>query len=296
MRWMFIFLCVSCASSHKSNSSLKNQGELTNIQFKKEKPLAAHEVKDYYDFNGSTAKSVMATETINHLDEKDLDAVESNKDPLLMISVSCAKSQLNEAFELASAHFNKFQKIPAYWNLIGNCHLVGNDFRKALLFYNKALELNPQFTPSLNNIGVMYLRQNQDAKALLAFQRALKSAKFSSTPRLNLSRLYLKYGLAELAIPLLRGFNPDQTKDIEILHAQASALMMLVKYEAALSFYLRMPRSTWDRPDIGLNVALTYFALGKKNDALDVFSNLGAIKDSNLKKYYAAVKIKLGQN
>ena len=92
---------------------------------------------------------------------------------------SCYAKNFEQAFKVAESVYDSHQNLPTYWNQVATCYLLQGNERKALLFYNKALEVTPQYVPALNNIGVMYEKNGQDQKALVALQRALKNGKFT---------------------------------------------------------------------------------------------------------------------
>jgi len=167
-------------------------------------------------------------------------------------------------------------------------------FRKALLFYNKALEVSPNYVPALNNIGVMYSRQGLDQKALVAFERAYKQSKFTKTPRYNLARLYLTYGLVEAAVPIFQSLLNNSPNDVDILNALATAFFIQSDFQKAILYYKKIPQREWANPEIGLNISLVLKKSGKLEDAKKVFKMVRYPINENLKKYYASVKAQIG--
>lgn len=292
----FLTFLVSCSSSQVGQNNSTSAGSVKSDAFKKERVLSKTEVKDYY---GSTTKSqnpALQDETLDRLTDDEMGDVKSDNDPLIEISLLCAKGDFDRAFSLASKSFNQFQKIPSYWNLIGNCHLNQGSYRKALLFYNKAIEGSPGYVPSLNNIGVLYSRQGDDQKALIAFERANKQSKFAKTPRYNLARLYLRYGLSESALPLFQGLLNESPQDVDLLSAVGSCYFMMSDYQRAISFYDQIPKKYFELPEIGLNVAVTLKKIGKAEEASKVYGDINTPKTKDLQDYYVAVGQQLGAN
>lgn len=288
---LILVILVSCASKNKAT---KVSETVTNESFKKEKPLTNAQVPDYYKDMFKTMSPALQDETVDRLNEAELSKLSSSPDPLLDLSLKCLRGDFKSAFNTAAVHFNRYQKVAAYWNQVANCHLNSGSHRKALLFYNKALEVKPNYVPALNNIGVMYSRQGQDQKALIAFEKANKESKFSKTPRYNLARLYLAYGLVDLALPLFQGLLSESSGDVDLLNAVATSYVMKGDYERAKSYYQNIPKTEWARAEVGLNLALTLKKLGQGAEAEKVLSAVAPPKNSGLKRYYAFVKSLLG--
>lgn len=288
-----LLFLASCATT--KDKPVKSESQIVTKQdFHKEKPLTMSQVPDYYEGTRPVLSPALQDETLDRFTSAELETMKNTGDPLLDIAASCHRRDFKTAFELASQNFDKYQKIPAYWNQVATCHLNSGNYRKALLFYNKALEVKPDYVPALNNIGVMYARQGQDQKALVAFERANKQSRFSKTPRYNLARLYLTYGLAESALPLFNSLLNEAPKDVDLLNAIGSAHFILSDYQKALSYYQQIPQTEWQKPEIGLNIALTLKKVGRTGDAEKVFDMVGKPQSNDLKRYYVSVKEQLG--
>lgn len=284
---------VACSTTNEKDSTKRHE-TVSNESFKKERPLSSTEISDFYQGNAKSMNPGLQDETLDRLTPAELSEINASADPLMDISVRCGQRDFEGGFAIASKHFNRYQKVAQYWNLVANCHLNQGSFRKALLFYNKALEVSPNYVPALNNIGVLYSRQGQDQKALVAFERANKQSKFSKTPRYNLAKLYLTYGLTENARPLFQSLLQTSPKDVDLLNAVGSTYFLMSDYNRALSYYQQIPKSEWTRAEIGLNLALTLKKVGKTTDAKKVFSSVKDPSSANLRRYYAAIESQLG--
>lgn len=293
MKYLIPLLILSACSSGPQKSAAPEES-LTNQSFKKIKPLSSSQIPDYYSGKIASLNPALADETMDRFTVEELKEVNTSVDPLLDMAVRCSKQDFDGAFNVASKFFLQYQKVAPYWNQVANCHLNQGSYRKALLFYNKALEVNPNFVPALNNIGVMYSRQGMDQKALVAFERANKQSKFSKTPRYNLARIYLTYGLAEFALPMFQSLLNESPSDVDLLNATGSSYFILSDYGRAYGYFQKIPQTQWGRAEIGLNIAVTLKKLGKKKDALDVFNLVQLPENESLKRYYASVKNQLG--
>jgi tetratricopeptide (TPR) repeat protein len=286
-----IFIAACSTTQEKPKQAPET---ITNEAFKKERALNNSEVADFYQGNMKALSPALQDETLDRYTDSELKTINTSGDQLLQISVMCSRGQYKDAFKVASQSFDKYQKVAPYWNLVANCHLNAGSHRKALLFYNKALEISKNYVPALNNIGVMYSRQGQDQKALVAFERASKEGKFSKTPRYNLARLYLTYGLAEKALPIFEGLLNEAPQDVDILSATGSAYFLTGDYQRAVSYFRRIPQSEWRRPEIGLNLAWTLKLTGDDKTAKQVFGLVSKPGNSELRRYYDVVSNQLG--
>jgi tetratricopeptide (TPR) repeat protein len=291
--YLLLFFLVACSSQTKKDPT-SNVEAITNENFKKEKPLSSSQVSDFYSLPSVPTSGALQEETLDRLSGPDLQKLPATQDPLIGISTYCGQGRFQEGFSLASKNLDKYQKIPAFWNLVANCHLNQGNHRKALLFYNKAFELDQNYVPALNNIGVLYQRQGQDQKALVAFERAHRSSKFSKTPRYNLAKLYLKYGLVEQALPILNGLLESVPEDLELRDAVGSAYFMAGDYRLAVSHFQRLPPSVISRPEVGLNFTMSLLKLGQIDAAKKVMAMISKPKGQEMKSYYAQVASQLG--
>jgi len=291
--WLLLTL-VACSSTPEKKKSIPPE-KVTNEAFKKDKALNSKDVPDFYNGKIQAINPALQDETIDRFAAPELASMEQTTDPLLSIAINCLQGDFNQGFSIASKNFDKYQKVAVYWNLIGNCHLNQGSHRKALLFYNKALEVSANYVPALNNIGVLYFRQGQEQKALIAFERASSHAKFAKTPRYNLAKLYLRFGLAESALPLFQGLLSSAPQDVDLLNAVASAYFLMSDYQRAQENFSRIPKEQWENPEIGLNLAMTLKKLGRNDEAKEVFSSVAKPKNGELKRYHAVIAAQLGE-
>lgn len=294
MKYLFPLIFLAACATTKETHTISSPDKVTKEDFKKERPLSNSQVADYYDGIRISLSPALQDETVDRFTDAELAKVTPSTDPLLDMALRCQKGDYQGGFNVAAQYFNRYQKVAIYWNQVANCHLKSGNPRKALLFYNKALEVSPDYIPALNNIGVMYSRQGQDQKALIAFERATKKAKFSKTPRYNLARLYLTYGLTESAQPIFESLLNESPKDVDLLNAVGTAYFFQSDYRKAMSFYQSIPKNEWKRAEIGLNLALTLKKLGNLDEGQKVLSQVGTPRNAKLKRYYKTVEEQLG--
>lgn len=286
---LFLTACASAPEKRNTKAPV-----VKNEVFQKPKALKNSEITEFFQGNEKSLNPALQDETMDRFSKDEIASVKSGGDPLVEMSVRCSQKDFTGAFDIASKNFNQYQKVAPYWNVVANCHLNQGNYRKALLFYNKALEVSPNYVPALNNIGVMYSRQGQDQKALVAFERANKQSKFSKTPRYNMAKLYLTYGLAENAQSVFESLLSGSPNDVDLLNATAASYFLMSDYNKALELFKRIPQSEWARAEIGLNLALTLKKTGNAKEAGQVFAKVEEPRSANLKRYYSTIEKQLG--
>lgn len=283
---------VSCASTGSKNENVDLEN-VTNADFQKERPVPYTKEQDYYKDVKDEYSKALNDETLQLLEDLD-NSEESNGDVLAQISRYCYAKKFNEAFSTADKNYDKFRNNPIYWNQMGSCFYLKGENRKALLYYNKALELNSSYVPSLNNIGVMYVRQGEDQKALVAFERAKKDGSFSKTPRFNMGQLYLKYGLFKQALSTFTSLYQMNRSDIDILNGLATAQLMSGDFSNSVKTFSSINSSWQERHYVGVNYALALFLAGNKDKAQDVFDDVDKDKLGPWSEYYQSVAKYIG--
>lgn len=288
-----IFL-TACSSSKKAGENI-DPDKVSNEAFKKERPLIFGAGNDYYASDLKVENPGLQDETIDRLNSDELNQIDPKSDELLGLAVVCAKGDKDDSRKLIDSLYQKYQNYPSYWTQVANCYLKQNEYRKALLYFNKALEISPSYTPALNNIGVLYYRQGQEQKAFVAFERAGKSSRFSKTPRLNLAKLYLSFGLADQAFPIVNGLVNQSPNDNDLIVTLGNVYFLKAQYQDALKQFFRLDQKLWSQADIGLNVSYSLYKVGKKKDAENVLDKIDKPKDSSLKTYYEEMKSLIGE-
>ncbi|MEX0797952.1 MAG: tetratricopeptide repeat protein [Bacteriovoracaceae bacterium] len=289
---LLLFACAlaGCATGGKKKIALE---DVTNEDFKKPAQAKYEEDKDYFKDVDMEEAGALKDESLYRI--KDFDAsVGDDNDVITQIIYKCYQREFDEAFEAVAKAHDKYRGNPSYWNQVGTCYLLKGSSRKALLFYNKALEFNPGFAPALNNIGVMYRKKGQDQKAEVAFSRAIQSANFSKTPRFNLAQLYLDYGLYKDALGHLTPLERNSGKDVDVLSALGSAYLMAGEYDRSANYFQKINSDHYEKPYIGINAALAFYKTGNKKLARDVLEDMDREDLGPYKKYYEQSAKKVG--
>lgn len=293
MRFLFsilILLVVTSCASKKGSQSV-DLDDVSNADFKKSSEVSYENKEDQFGKVDIKESEALNEESIQRLsDPSDI----PTKTVLDEIIVACYEKDFEKAFSLIRENNNKYRQHPIFWNQVGTCYMLQGERRKALLFYNKALEFKSSYAPAFNNLGVMYRSENDDQKALVAFTRSKKSNNLSRTPRFNLGMLYLEYGLYNHSIAMLKGLNNVASNDIDVLAGLGTAYLMKNDLKSANAYFSKIDNDFWERPDIGINYALLNYLINNTEKARDIFSEVNKEKLGAWAQYYNEVKNRIG--
>lgn len=285
---LIFLLLVGCATGGKKKEVALE--DLTNEDFKKPAQARYEEDKDYFKKVEIKNAGALKDESLYRLE--DFDGSVESTDVITRLVRKCYEGDFEEAFSMVSDEHDRYRDNPSFWNQVGTCYLLKGSKRKALLFYNKALEFRPSFSPALNNIGVMYRKDGEDQKAEVAFTRAIQSSNFAKTPRFNLAQLYLDYGLYRDALSHLKVL--ENSKDVDVYAGLGSAYLMGGEYKRAAAYFDKIDPDFLERPYIGINAALAFFKAGKKEKAKDTLDDIDKDSLGPFKQYYEESAKKVG--
>jgi tetratricopeptide (TPR) repeat protein len=225
-----------------------------------------------------------------YFSERGASLIEVEGDKTVNISSKCQDSKFDEAFKEADEVYLKNKNNAFYWNQIGICYYLKSDFSKAILFYNKARDLDSKLDAPVNNLGVVYQKQGRSQKALAAFKKASEMNTFSQQSVYNMAQLYLHFGALGKALPTYEALLKKFPQDVEFNSAMASAHLQRGDFNNALSIYsYTLPKDIFTAPQFGLNYAVALKFAGKKDEALAVLAKVGP-SVGDLKEYAQKVE------
>ena len=190
--------------------------DVDNEDFRRIKPVPYRPNQDNFSGLDVTTDS-LARESIARLPEGKLYDLKDSEDLINQILSACYRHDFGKANQMMQDVYRSYHKHPTYYNAVGTCWLLQGKPKKAMLFYNKAREIDPKFAPAYNNMGVIHQKEGKDQSAILAYEEAVKYSSFSRTPNFNLAQIYLHYGMADKALNLARGIYADNPKDSDVI-------------------------------------------------------------------------------
>jgi tetratricopeptide (TPR) repeat protein len=99
--------------------------------------------------------------------------------------------------------------------------------------YHAALRIFPQYTKCLDNLGVLYRKENNIDEAIKMYKRSLEIDRFGEVARGNLGLAYLAKGEPEAALGAFEILKNSKSNP-EGYYGAARALAQLRRYEEAL--------------------------------------------------------------
>ena len=284
---VLILILSSCASQKTKEKSID---EITNEDFKPVKVVR-------YTRSDDSLKNIKAVLS-EQLNKESLQRVykydgEFKVDSLLdQLVAFWHQKEFKKAKDLVRTHSRKFIKNPIFWNQVGSCFVLEKDYRKALLFFNRALSIKGNYAPALNNLGIMYLRKRDFSRALVAFKRARKENRFSKTPNFNLASLYLQFGQYELALSSLKPLASSSTTDVDVLNMVGTGFLMKNDAKQAVSWFEKIPTEFLEKDHFGINYALALYQSGQNKKAKDIWEDIDV--SQHYSEYYKLVGRHIG--
>ena len=188
----------------------------------------------------------------------------------------CHAGEFEKANTIFKSQLDKNLKNYVYWNQISTCYILQEKYTQAKRFLDLALGMaksNKQKASVLNNFGVIQLELENFDEARNYFKKAIELDKSALTPKYNLSQIYLKFGLHRNANEQLEYLLKKNSKDIDFLNSYAHLQLMEKRYTKALKFFDQIPESYRSRDDISTNLGMSYFMLGKLDQAKKTLEN-----------------------
>jgi len=105
-------------------------------------------------------------------------------------------------FEKAANNFEYESRHKAYENL-GTVYFFQKKYDMAIMYYKKALGLEPRYSPAYENMGLAYERLKQWNRAIAAYEKGARLSPNDPRPLLYLGRLYMnmkRYDEAERSL------------------------------------------------------------------------------------------------
>lgn len=211
-------------------------------------------------------------ESLARYNQKRLDTPLSSDDPLAL----CHVGEFDKANKLFKAKLDKNLKNYVYWNQISTCYILQKKYTQAKRFLNLALgtaKSKKKKAIVLNNFGVIQLELENFEEASNYFKKSIELNKRALTPRYNLSQIYLKFSLYKNAKEQLEFLLDKNSKDIDFLTSYAHLQLMAKKYSKAIKFFDKIPENYKSRDDIATNLGMSYFMLGKLDQAKRTLNN-----------------------
>ncbi|MCO4794958.1 MAG: tetratricopeptide repeat protein [Bacteriovoracaceae bacterium] len=217
----------------------------------------------------SAKNDVLSGESMLRYSQSRLERIEQSKNPLIAAVSKCYQENYTEGLTDLKKNLKNNNNNPAYWNHIGTCYYLDNQFAKAEYFFKLSLTTaknkKKDFPSALNNLGLVQLKLRHYDSALDYFTKAEKFGII--TPKFNKLQLYLQFGQIEKARTLARKLESINSNDVDVLVALATIHMLDGDYKTSEKYFKNIPKKFLDREDISGNYAIVLFKLKKFEEA-----------------------------
>ena len=147
-------------------------------------------------------------------------------------------------------------------------------YKPAQLELERADALQPETFEILHNLGQVYLRFHEDAKAAVALNRALKVKPDSVETLSLLSQDYFEEGKSLDALELLIRAHKLAPENTDVIFLMARVSMTQNYFEDAIPLLESGVKIAPQRPDLHAALGESYFMAGKTEKALEQFQKL----------------------
>lgn len=212
-----------------------------------------------------------------------------SKNPLQLALINCHQGKIEEGLKTLKSHLNDYEKSPLYWNAMGNCFYLKNDFVKANFYYDLGLERakkdNLDKALITNNLGLISLKQRKYQTALNYFEEASRLAPQYLTPRYNKAQIFIQFYHLDEAKNILLTLLNRAKEDVDVLQSLGTISIHQGHNKQAIDYFEKIPLKIRKRQDIGLHYSLALYQHGKIEDARAFLLKMGFAAQPHLRSF-----------
>ncbi|HLE10960.1 MAG: hypothetical protein A2504_09075 [Bdellovibrionales bacterium RIFOXYD12_FULL_39_22] len=188
----------------------------------------------------------------------------------------CHDKKFTEGIEGLKNKFPIGKKDPEYWNQLGTCYYLKEDYLKAQFFYNLSLDAAKKqgisYPPAYNNLGIISIKQGHLQEGLELLKTASEMSPSLLTVTFNLSQIYLQFHLYDKAITLLEKLYNRSSSDIDVLASLGTGYLHKGDSKKAIFFFEKINTPYQKRIDISTTFALALYVEKDFKRAKDILS------------------------
>jgi tetratricopeptide (TPR) repeat protein len=201
--------------------------------------------------------------------EKAIEGGEANAEVLqAMLELYLLQRDTGAAIATADRFAREFSPTAKTWNGRGVALQLAGRHAEAEESYNKALEIDPSYPFSHNNLGVLLWHKSDTKSAINAFRRALQAATPPVEARLNLALGLFRRKHTELALEAFRQVLSAAPEHPVAWNGLGLILVELEKYADARNAFARAIQANPDFAEAHYNMSFTLSNLGDFASAL----------------------------
>ncbi|MDO9577221.1 MAG: tetratricopeptide repeat protein [Candidatus Cloacimonadales bacterium] len=209
-----------------------------------------------------------------------------------LAEIDCLKQQLTQTL-----NENEKLKIQKDYNQSSNQLTAEDWFQKgynadeiceydnAILYYQKAIEIKPDFIEAYHNMGCAYCNKGNYDKAIECFQKAIEIKPDFAEAYLNMGVTYRNKGNYDKAIECYQNsirINPNNAKaytNMGIVYGNKG------NYNKEIEYYQKSIE-LFPYSKTYFNMGLAYYDIGKYNDAIQCYENAIKLDPNNGDAYF----------
>ena len=228
---------------------------------------------------------LLSDESFMRYDSKRLAALESPKrNPISLSLVSCHQQKMIKGESLLEERMQQSKTNPFYWNALGTCYFLSQDYTKAIFYYELGLEATRDSNKSFpsnqkknaeavitNNIGLIHLTFKRYNEAYDAFKKSNSITSSYFTPDFNMAQLYIEFNENNKALAILKKLETKNHEDIDLLYSLALIYFRLNDLNKSYEYVSKINNDYLNRADI---VGLYAYNLMMRNRLVEAKSIL----------------------
>ncbi len=153
-------------------------------------------------------------------------------------------------------------------NNVGSGLMAQDKITESIVYFQRALEFNPQNPDTLNNLGLAYSKLEKFDKAVGFFLKALHFNPHFRESRLNMGITLFKTGKIDEAIEYFEHARKEAPDDPEVYFYLGAAMGAKQHYKGAAIFYTRALELNPEHLESCINLGIVLEMLGKPDEAV----------------------------
>lgn len=193
------------------------------------------------------------------------------KDFISKALLACHQNKIIKGKDILEEQMHSNKTNPFYWNALGTCYFLSQNYSKAMFFYELGLEAagmlkdqNKALAEGTinNNIGLVHLKYKRHNEAFEAFKMSGKILPEFITPQFNIAQLYIEFNENDKALGILKSLEAKNPNDVDLLYSMSLIYFRKSDLDNSLASLKKIKRDYLNRPDI---VGLYAYNLMQKN-------------------------------
>jgi putative PEP-CTERM system TPR-repeat lipoprotein len=244
---------------------------------------------------GENSKAIAETELAANLNGTDASA---SGDSVALAMTQMRLSKFAEALALLRTLEKQQPKNALIFNLEGGAYIGLKDFTNGRASFLKALSLQPNYMPAVQNLAQLDLQEKKPEDAKKRFMTVLDTDKKNTEAMTALAAIAMATGKPEEATSWLERANSQNPAAVKPAIQLGSHYLKIGQKEKALTLAQKLQAANLTNPEVLDLLAQAQFANGDKTAALTTYNKvlLAAPKSALAQSRMAKLQIALGDS